>query len=295
MIRTCVSNSSGCFRPHSITWRTCFHHAEGVSGEGWRGRILQAADRRGSVQDHPGGRNQRDRSGALRWLLRCQPKGQAGNWQDQIHEVPDSATEMADLMGGRADWIWKFNPDQFNAVGRMPNLQAVRAESMRIEYLAWMRAGRTGAEIRMTKEKVRQAIFYAIDRATMAEQLCRAVRGRWMRRATRRSSVAIRLPRCTIRMIPRRRSNCCAEAGYPNGFDTELVSYLLPQWAGAVQDYLGGRHQCHVTHLQVGPAVQRRHRRANAAEFRQLGQLLDQRRVGDPAVFLYFRRQRLCA
>ena len=56
------------------------------------------------------------------------PKGKPAIGKIVIHEVPDAATEMAELLGGRADWIWKFSPDQFDAVGRMPNLQAVRAE-----------------------------------------------------------------------------------------------------------------------------------------------------------------------
>jgi len=29
-----------------------------------------------------------------------------------------------------------------------------------------------------------------------------------------------------------------AEAGYPDGFDTELATYALPQWAAAIQGYL---------------------------------------------------------
>ena len=67
------------------------------------------------------------------------PKGKPAIGKIVIHEVPDSATEMAELLGGRADWIWKFSPDQFDAVGRMPNLQATRAESMRSRVSsAWM-------------------------------------------------------------------------------------------------------------------------------------------------------------
>ncbi len=88
-----------------------------------------------------------------------------------IHEVPDAATEMAELLGGRADWIWKFSPDQYDAVSRMPTLQAMRSESMRISYLGPDAAGRTGAGNPLTNVKARQALIMAIDRATMARQL----------------------------------------------------------------------------------------------------------------------------
>ncbi len=99
------------------------------------------------------------------------PKGKPSIGKLVIHEVPDATTEMAELLGNRADWVWKFSPDQFDAVGRMPNLQAVRGDSMRVEYMSIDAAGRTGAGNPLTNPKVRQAIFYAIDRATMAKQL----------------------------------------------------------------------------------------------------------------------------
>jgi peptide/nickel transport system substrate-binding protein len=186
------------------------------------------------------------------------PKGKPAIGKIVIHEVPDSATEMAELLGGRADWIWKFSPDQFDSVGQMPNLQAVRGDSMRIEYLGMDAAGRTGADNPLTKEKVRQAIFYAIDRATMAKQL--------MQGGSRPldapcyptqfgcdASVAVHYP-----YDPAKAKQLLAEAGYPNGFDTELVTYELPQWAGAMQGYLQavGIH-ARITLLQVAAVVQR--------------------------------------
>ena len=155
-----------------------------------------------------------------------------------MHEVPDAATEMAELLGGRADWIWKFSPDQFDAVGHMPNLQAVRGDSMRIEYLGLDAGGRTGADNPLTKEKVRQAIFLATDRATMAKQL--------MQGGSRAldapcyptqfgcdAAAAVHYP-----YDPAKAKQLLAEAGYPNGFDSELVTSDLPQWAGAMQGYL---------------------------------------------------------
>jgi peptide/nickel transport system substrate-binding protein len=186
------------------------------------------------------------------------PKGKPPISKIVIHEVPDSATEMAELLGGRADWIWKFSPDQFDSVGHMPNLQAVRAESMRIEYFGMDGAGRTGADNPMTKEKVRQAMFYAIDRATMAKQL--------MQGGSRPldapcyptqfgcdTAVATHYP-----YDPAKAKQLLVDAGYPKGFDTELVTYELPQWAGAVQGYLAAVGiNAKLTLMQVGAVVQR--------------------------------------
>ena len=186
------------------------------------------------------------------------PKGKPAIRFIKIHEVPDAATEMAELLGGRADWIWDFSPDQFDSVARMPNLNAVRAETMRVAYLSIDAAGRTGAGNPLTKEKVRQAIAYALDRPTMAKQL--------MQGDSRPldapcfptqfgcdQAAAVRYP-----YDPAKAKALLAEAGYPHGFDTELVSYLLPQWNGAIQNYLRAVGiNARVTQLQVGAAVQR--------------------------------------
>jgi peptide/nickel transport system substrate-binding protein len=161
-------------------------------------------------------------------------------------------------LGGRADWIWKFSPDQFDSVGRMPNLQAVRAESMRIEYLGIDAAGRTGADNPLTKEKVRQAIFHAVDRETMAKQLMQG------------GSRALDTP-CYPTQFgcdagaavhyaydPAKAKQLLADAGYPSGFNTELVTYELPQWAGAMQGYLQAVGiNAKITSMQVAAVVQR--------------------------------------
>ncbi|MBV9250766.1 MAG: ABC transporter substrate-binding protein, partial [Acetobacteraceae bacterium] len=186
------------------------------------------------------------------------PKGKAPIRFIKIHEVPDAATEMAELLGGRADWIWDFSPDQFDAVARMPTLQAVRAETMRIAYMSLDAAGRTGEGNPLTKEKVRQAIGHAVDRAMMARQLMQG---------GSRSLDAPCFPTqfgcdqstaVTYSYDPAKARQLLADAGYPNGFETELVSYLLPQWNGAIQNYLRAVGiNAHVTQLQVGAAVQR--------------------------------------
>src|SRR5260221_685752 len=99
------------------------------------------------------------------------PKGKAKIGKLVIRAVADAATEMAELLSGHADWIWNYNSDQFDQVGRMPNLQALRAESMRINFLQIDAAGRSGAGNPLTNVKVRQAILHAIDRQAFAKQL----------------------------------------------------------------------------------------------------------------------------
>ena len=129
---------------------------------------------------------------------------------------------------------------------------------MRVGYMNMDAAGRTGADNPLTNAKVRQAIMHAIDRPTMARQ--------FMPGGSRvldapcfptqfgcDQAIAVKYD-----YDPAKAKALLAEAGYPDGFDTEMTGYLLPQWQGAIQGYLAavGIH-ARVTQLQIGAARQR--------------------------------------
>jgi len=186
------------------------------------------------------------------------PKGKPKISKLVIRAVPDAATEMAELLSGRADWIWQYNADQADAINRMPNLQAVAGDSMRIGYIGIDAAGRTGADNPLTKLEVRQAIMHAIDRETFTRQL---VQG------TAKVIDAPCYPTqfgCDIEAAvkydynPTKAKALLAKAGYPDGFKTEIVSYVLSSWEAAVQNYLKAVGiDAKITHLQVAAAVER--------------------------------------
>jgi peptide/nickel transport system substrate-binding protein len=156
-----------------------------------------------------------------------------------IKEVTDPTNEIAALLGGQADWIWQYNPDQYDKIAAMPNLQAMRQEAFRILFLQLESAGRNGQKSPLQDARVRRAIAYALDRKTFAEKL---VQG------------GSRVPDapCYFTQFgcdqaaavhyeydPAKAKALLAEAGYANGFDTEIVNgNLLNSWTGAVQGYL---------------------------------------------------------
>jgi peptide/nickel transport system substrate-binding protein len=174
----------------------------------------------------------------------------------KIHEVPDETTEMTELLGGQADWIWGYNPDQYADVARMPMLQAMRYPTMRVYYMTIDAAGRTGAHNPLTNVQVRQAMMYAIDRATMAKQLlpggsqvidtpC------YPSQLGCDVSAAVKYP-----YDPAKAKQLLAAAGYPHGFSTTLVSYLPPQINAAIQNYLlAVGINLQIQQLQIGAAV----------------------------------------
>ena len=186
------------------------------------------------------------------------PKGRPPIQRLQIREVPDAATAESEMLGNKADWTWNVPPDIADKLGAMPGMQSTRAETMRVNYLVFDAAGRTGAGNPMTIQKVRQAIAFAIDRNAIARNL--------MQGGSRvpdapcfptqfgcDAAAAVRYP-----YDPVKARTLLTEAGYPNGFATEMVSYLLPQFEGAVRGYLRAVGiDAKVIHLQTEAAVQR--------------------------------------
>lgn len=187
------------------------------------------------------------------------PKGKPAIAKLAVRFVPDATTEMTELLSGRADWIWNINPDQFDNVNKMPTVQAVRKESMRVGYLQMDAAGRTGKDNNpMTNQKVRQAVWHAIDLKTIADKL---VTG-----GSRVPPAPCFPPQfgcdadaaAKYSYDPAKAKALLAEAGYPNGFDVELVSYVLPQWGSAVQNYLQAVGiRAKLQQLQVAAVVQK--------------------------------------
>ena len=186
------------------------------------------------------------------------PKGKPAIGRIIINVVADASTELTSLLSDRADWIWQFSPDQFDNIGRMPNLQAVRADSMRVGYLGMDAAGRSGADNPFTKLKVRQAVFYAIDRQSIARNLVQGGARVLDAPCYPTQFGCDQNAAVKYNYDPAKAKQLLAEAGYPDGFDTEIVSYILPQWTDAIQNYLRAVGiRAHVAQLQVAAMLQR--------------------------------------
>ena len=186
------------------------------------------------------------------------PKGKPAIKYLVIEEVADASVELGRLLSGEADWVWNVSADQLPKLAAMPMLQTATSESMRVAYLDMDAAGRTGADNPLTSIKVRQAILYALDRATMAKQ--------FMPPGSRvldapcyptqfgcEATVATR-----YEYDPAKARALLTEAGYKDGFDTVLAGYLLPPWMQALQGYLSAVGiRAKLMQLPISQVVQR--------------------------------------
>ena len=186
------------------------------------------------------------------------PKGKPAIKKINARFLPDAATELTELLAQKTDWIWNLNPDQMANVDKIPFLQTTRKESMRVGYMQIDAAGRSGANNPLTKQKVRQAIFHAIDRQLIADKLVTGgsrvpLAPCYPTQFGCNGDVAAK-----YEYNPAKAKALLAEAGYPDGFETELVSYILPQWEASIHNYLlAVGIKARLTHMQVAAQTQR--------------------------------------
>jgi len=166
------------------------------------------------------------------------PQGQPSIGKLVFRIIPDAETRMAELMIGGVDWIWRVPNDQAKQLKTVPNISVLSAETMRVGFLQFDSLGRTPGAEPFKDVRVRQAIAHAIDRKSMLTNL--------VGDGARIMNAACFIDQfgCTDKGIPTydynpaKAKQLLAEAGFPNGFKTELYAYREREYAEAVVGYL---------------------------------------------------------
>ena len=167
------------------------------------------------------------------------PKLPAAIGNIEIRVVNDEATEMLELMSGKADWIWKYNADQVAQLDAQPGIDAKLFESMRICFLIFNITGSgDGKDNPLANVKVRQAMAHAINKQELVEYL---VQGDarvldtpcFPEQFGCNSDAAV-----VYEYNPEKAKALLAEAGYPNGFATQVIGARNAQWIAKVQEDL---------------------------------------------------------
>jgi len=166
--------------------------------------------------------------------------------------IPETTTQIAELLSGGVDIIRNVPPDQIAVLKGSSNATVSATKILRVNALMLDNAGR-GSQTPLTNQKVRQAMAHAIN---VDEMLTNILGGYAERTATGVNPLHFGFDGSVkpYPFDPERAKKLLAEAGYPNGFEVTFNTYSgsitsVDQMADAVTGYLA----------KVGIKAKRRH------------------------------------
>jgi peptide/nickel transport system substrate-binding protein len=165
------------------------------------------------------------------------PKPQPKIGKVIIRFIPDRQTQMAEVISGQEDFIMHVPKDQAEQLSTMPNLQVVSGNTMRIVFMQMNSLPNSPAPP-LKDERVRKAIAHAIDREAIIKNIVGGD-AKILNTICTPSQVG-----CTdkgapvYKYDPALSKKLLAEAGYPNGFDIDIVAYRERNQTEAIINYL---------------------------------------------------------
>ncbi len=151
------------------------------------------------------------------------PKGQPSIGKIVQRTIPDVNTQIVELASGQLDWIFKVPADQAEKLGSMSNIVVKPASTMRIGYITFDAAGRSG-ENPFQKLDVRRAVAHAIDRKAIADNIVRGG-SQLVNSACYPEQFGCTQDVMTYDYNVAKAKELLAKAGYPNGFTTAIYAY----------------------------------------------------------------------
>ncbi|MCB1742982.1 MAG: ABC transporter substrate-binding protein [Gammaproteobacteria bacterium] len=164
------------------------------------------------------------------------PKGKPSIGRIIQRTIPDVNTQIVELASGQLDWIFKVPADQAEKLERMSNLVVKPASTMRIGYLTFDAAGVSGQNP-FQDIRVRRAVAHAVDRQAIADNIVRGG-SKVVNAACYPEQFG-----CTDDVMKydfdvAKAKALLAEAGYPNGFKTEIYAYRDRNYLEPIIGYL---------------------------------------------------------
>ncbi len=164
------------------------------------------------------------------------PKGKATIKRVVFRTVSDPEAQIAELLTGSLDWIWDVPKDKAEALKGMNAVQVVNEATMRISYLQFDTMGKSG-DTPFSKLKVRQAVAHGIDRAAIAKNLVGGSSS-VIHSACYPSQLGCTQDVPQYKYDPALAKKLLAEAGYPNGFTTDIYAYRQREYTEATMGFL---------------------------------------------------------
>lgn len=160
------------------------------------------------------------------------PKGKPSIGKIKFRTLKEMNTQIAELLTGGVDWIWDVPKDQAERLESQGQVTVENAKTMRISYIAFDVDGSSPSK-QFKDKKVRMAVAHAINRESITKNLVGP------------ASVVINSPchpdqfGCTDDVPkwdydPEKAKALLKEAGYPDGFETEIGAYRQREFTEAV-------------------------------------------------------------
>ncbi len=164
--------------------------------------------------------------------FKASPKGMPAIGKLTFRTITEMNTQMAELLTGGIDWIWDVPKEQAEQLSEHPGVTVENAKTMRISYIAFDVNGTSGDE-QFTDKKVREAVAHAINRQSIVDNLVGP------------ASVVLNAAchpdqfGCTQDVPawdydPEKAKALLKEAGYENGFETDIYAYRQREYTEAV-------------------------------------------------------------
>jgi peptide/nickel transport system substrate-binding protein len=165
------------------------------------------------------------------------PKGKAQIKRLVVRVLPEVNTQYAELVNGRLDWIWRLPPDDARNLSRR-GIEIRSAEIMRFAYIS-LNPKFDDGKSPLADVRVRRAINHAINREGIVKALVGGA-SKVIESACNPIQIGCATDVTKYEYSVAKAKALLAEAGYPNGFKTELLMSNIPRiQAEAIASDLG--------------------------------------------------------
>lgn len=165
------------------------------------------------------------------------PKPQPRIGKVQIRFIPDRQTQVAEVMSGGSDFIMHVPQDQAEQLKSVPSVQVVSGNTMRIAFMQMnIMDGTPSPELKDVR--VRRAISHAIDRKSIIKNIVGQGSEILNTMCTPSQTGCTEEGAAVYNYDPALAKKLLAEAGYPNGFNIDIVGYRERQQTEAIMNYL---------------------------------------------------------
>ncbi len=151
--------------------------------------------------------------------------------------IPEKTTQLAELLSGGLDWMWYVPTDQIANIKKVKGLTTVDGETMRMGYMLFDAAGRSGKSP-LQDVRVRRAIAHAIDRREFTKTFF-SPSAQVLKGPCFPTQFGCYQDGTQYQFDVAKAKELMKQAGYADGFDTEMYAYRQPrQWEEALAGYL---------------------------------------------------------